>query len=114
MNRKYSIGFLIATVASLVLIGFAYNQSYNYALENKDIAEAEVIYTEGQAVNENCFYLMEKNGFVVVYENDRKTIYEYTNIQVAELPYLLQNEIKNGKYIKNMEELYGFLENYSS
>ncbi|MBR4999103.1 MAG: hypothetical protein IKY10_04400 [Clostridia bacterium] len=46
--------------------------------------------------------------------SDRETVYEYTDILVSELPYVLQNEIKNGKYIENMQELYGFLENYSS
>ena len=62
----------------------------------------------------NGFYLYEKNGYVVVYENDKKTPYEYTDIFYEELPELLKQEIKNGKYIKNEEELYGFLENYTS
>ena len=29
-------------------------------------------------------------------------------------PALVREEVRNGKYIKNAEELYGFLENYSS
>ena len=61
-----------------------------------------------------CYYLLEKNGYVVVYLSDKETIYEYTSIDVETLPETVQNEVKNGKYIEDMEELYGFLENYSS
>ena len=46
--------------------------------------------------------------------SDRETIYEYTSIDVETLPVTVQNEVKNGKYIEDIEELYGFLENYSS
>ena len=31
-----------------------------------------------------------------------------------ELPEKIREELANGKYIENQEELYGFLENYSS
>ena len=54
-----------------------------------------------------CYYLLEKNGYVVVYLSDRETIYEYTSIDVETLPETVQNEVKNGKYIEDMEELYG-------
>ena len=69
--------------------------------------------TETEA-EDYCYYLLEVNGYVAVYLDDKKTIYEYTSIDVETLPVLLQNEVKNGKYIKDIEELYGFLENYSS
>ena len=58
--------------------------------------------------------LMEVNGYVAVFCSDKKTAYEYTSIQVKDLPYDLQNEIKNGKYVKDTESLYSFLENYTS
>ena len=57
---------------------------------------------------------MEVNGYLVVYLGDRKTPYEYTDIPYDELPALVREEVRNGKYIKSAEELYGFLENYSS
>ena len=49
-----------------------------------------------------------------MYFNDKKTPYEYTDIHYDELPELLRQEIRNGKYIESTAELYGFLENYSS
>ncbi len=118
MERKYSIGFFIATILLFAILGIAYRGSYNYAKEQhmmeEEMQHAQSISTEGQAFKENSFFLMEVNGYVAVYHSDRKTVYEYTDISVSELPELLQNEIKNGKYMENLEELYGFLENYSS
>ncbi len=118
MSKKYSIGFLIAAVLAFSLLGGAYKLSYEKSKDllnlPKEEIDEQVVRTKGQALNEDCFYLMEVNGYVAVYLSDKETVYEYTNILVAELPYTLQNEIKNGKYIENLEELYGFLENYSS
>lgn len=123
-NKKYSIGFLIAGLAAMLLVSGAYQISYNTAVEHakeekvvpekKEPEEAESVSVEGEATEDYCYYLLEVNGYVVVYLNDKKTIYEYTSIDVESLPVLLQNEVKNGKYIKDIEELYGFLENYSS
>ena len=69
---------------------------------------------DGQALKEDCYYLMEVNGYVVVYLSDKKTPYEYTDIRYDELPAELQDEIRNGKYMEDAKSLYGFLENYSS
>ena len=57
---------------------------------------------------------MEVNGYVVVYLSDKKTAYEYTDILYDVLPATIREEIRNGKYMESTEELYGFLENYSS
>ena len=65
-------------------------------------------------MKEDCYYLKNVNGYVVVFLSDKKTAYEYTDILCEELPESVREEIANGKYIENQEELYGFLENYSS
>lgn len=119
MEKRYSIGFLLVTLILFMVIGVAYDINYKTVKEQAEIkeqqlAEEESVTTEGHAFKEDCFFLMEVNGYVAVYMSDRETVYEYTDISVSELPHILQNEIKNGKYIENMEALYGFLENYSS
>ena len=76
--------------------------------------QEESVAAEGEAMKNYCYYLLEKNGYVVVYLSDKETIYEYTSIDVETLPETVQSEVKNGKYIEDIEELYGFLENYSS
>lgn len=60
------------------------------------------------------YYLKEQDGFVQVYLSDKKTVFENTSIQIASLPELLREEIRHGKYLKDQQELYSFLENYSS
>lgn len=60
------------------------------------------------------YVLLEEEGYVAVYCADRKTLYASTDIQIQSLPDELQQEIQEGKPISSEEQLYGFLENYSS
>lgn len=60
------------------------------------------------------FYLMVVDHFIVVYEEDRSTLYMNTDILLERLPDILQREIMAGKFVASEEELYLFLESYSS
>lgn len=60
------------------------------------------------------FYLMVADHFIVVYHEDRRTLYMNTDILLDLLPDSLQREIMEGKYVASEEELYLFLESYSS
>ncbi|WMC92483.1 hypothetical protein [Kineothrix sp. MB12-C1] len=60
------------------------------------------------------FYLVNEKNFVVVYCDDLKTIYMGTNISIDTLPDGLKQEVIQRKYIASEEELYNFLESYSS
>lgn len=60
------------------------------------------------------YFLKEQNGLVLVCLSDKETVYETTSIRVSSLPEMLQKEIRNGKFLKDQQELYSFLENYSS
>ena len=60
------------------------------------------------------FYLMVADHFIVVYEEDRSTLYMNTDILLERLPDSLQREIMEGKFVASEEELYLFLESYSS
>ena len=77
------------------------------------------ISAEGEAVTEEMdrdggYLLRELNGFVAVYLADGNTIYELTEIPLSDLPEELQQQILEGKILSTEDELYGFLENYSS
>lgn len=125
MGNKYGIGFFTAAIIAVLVITCAYQLSFQKAKESaKKRAEKQqeavmeeagsAVKADGSALKEGCYYLMEVNGYVVVYLSDRKTAYEYTDILYDELPAVVRDEIRNGKYIESTEELYGFLENYSS
>ena len=60
------------------------------------------------------FYVVAINDLIVVYKEDRETVYQYTNIRLSQLPERLQQEIIGVMYIADEESLYDFLENYTS
>ena len=68
-----------------------------------------------QPVEKNMgYYLMVQEGKIVVMEKDKKTIYLTTDIYAEALSDSLKQELIQGKYINDIEELYGFLESYTS
>lgn len=125
MKSKYMIGLLSFVILFGVLITAGYNITYRMSLDrqastgqkNTDArsVETDVKQVENKGTEEmEGYYLCELHGFVVVYLSDRTTVYEMTEIPVSELPAEVQQEIRTGKYMKDKEALYGFLENYSS
>lgn len=60
------------------------------------------------------FIILAEQNYVTVYRNDTETVYLYTDIRVDELPPEVQQEIIRQKYVDSEEELYNFLESYSS
>lgn len=63
---------------------------------------------------EQEFFLKLENGYVVVYDKATNEVYEYTDIALETLPEKLRSEVLLGKTVKNQDDLYDFLENYSS
>ena len=60
------------------------------------------------------FYLMVADHLIVVYLGDRRTVYMNTDILLDSLNDALQAEIMQGKYLETEEEVFNFLETYSS
>lgn len=63
---------------------------------------------------DNGFYLMVADHYVIVYEGDKETVHMNTDILLSSLSETLQAEIIKGKYVEDERELYNFLESYSS
>ena len=124
MKTKYIIGFFAVIFIFGALLTAGYQISYERIAErnaapDNEITDTRSITAEGEASTEDVrenegYYLCEMQGFVVVYLSDRQTIYEMTEIPLSDLPEEVQQEIAAGKYIADKDELYGFLENYSS
>lgn len=60
------------------------------------------------------YYAKSFNGTIVILNGDEKTVYEYTQIGIETLPEDMREQVLNGIYLENDEDLYSFLENYSS
>ena len=124
MGKKYGIGLFTIALVLMAVVTYGYRAEYRYSQElveegekeqtENSISQEKTVSTQGNAQKDELYYLKDLNGYVVVYMNDRTTVYEYTNILISDLPDTYQNEIKNGMIIEGTEKLYGFLENYSS
>lgn len=116
MEKRYRIGFFISCIFCILLLCGLYRISYEYTKyrTEAEIAQPPALSADGNAAKNTGYYLADAGGYVVVYLYDKSTLYEYTNIRTEELPTNLESEIKDMKYIETMDELYGFLENYSS
>lgn len=60
------------------------------------------------------FYVAVKDGYVIVYNSDLKSIHTYTYIEAQKLPEDDRIALSKGIYIESPEELYSLLESYSS
>lgn len=60
------------------------------------------------------YYIAVKNGEIVVYYNDKETVYEYTGISAIKLEEEERLALMEGIRVKTAEELFSLLESYSS
>lgn len=112
MNKKYGIGFLLGFIILVALFILAYRISYQRALDKHN--EQNGKQTEAVTETELCYYIKDFEGYVTVFESDKKTVYDYTTILVSELPEEIQQKVKKGIKMTSLGQVYGFLENYSS
>lgn len=91
---------------------------------NKGLLSYELVnFSEDEIVirksyNENFvpyrFYVVVKDGYIVVYNSDLKSVYSYTYIQAKDLPEEDRIALSQGIYVNSLDELYSLLESYSS
>ena len=62
----------------------------------------------------SSFYLAAYDNKVIVYLEDKRTVYIETEILLDSLPFEFQESIMDMMWMENEEKLYDFLENYSS
>ena len=105
-------------VVFVSLLGIGYQVSYQYVMDRQVARQQDKqrrsVAVKGEAEKNEGYYLAELHGYVVVYLSDQSTIYEFTDIPFEELPKEVQTNVKQKKYVETEEELYAFLENYSS
>ncbi len=81
------------------------------AAEQEPLAQGEG--DEGD-VGDHAFLLVNEDNYVTVYQLPERELYEYTDLIMDVLPEDVRSEVEEGKYLKDEEELYNFLENYTS
>lgn len=122
MKRQVSICFLLALV--VIVLTLVYIKSNNET--GRDRTEQNTKNTElttednKQSITSSheytnyYFYVKNDNGRVSVYDVKTQTLYMETSIETNLLTEELQRQLEDGIYFKTEEELYDFLESYSS
>ncbi|MBO5488566.1 MAG: hypothetical protein J5972_01525 [Eubacterium sp.] len=90
--------------------------------ENGVSSMSLVSFSREQIMIEKKYDSPSGNGFVIksvdkeigIYEPTGRYLYEKTGVYIDELTEIEQAQIKKGIYVKNEEELYSILENFSS
>lgn len=83
-------------------------------IELLSFSPVRVVVRKSYEREEEGFFLVNENHCVVVYDKSLTHVYMNTGIRVEELPWTIQREILHMKYIETENELYNFLESYSS
>lgn len=114
MNRNISICFIVLSFIVIILLTLSIRSE-----ENK-FAETTTEYNETETViqvdNENEYYkyiIKCVDSRLEVYMNDN-TLFMETGILYDELPEEIKQKIETGLPIMDDEQLYDFLESYSS
>lgn len=60
------------------------------------------------------YYAVIENGYIVIYHDNSKELYDYTSISVNNLPEYIRENLSKGIYFSTEQEMYDFLQTYSS
>ena len=89
----------------------------NEATENIEQTEqivGETIEVSDSSMSRAGFLVVEEDGYLVIYDKSAMKKYDETTILVSNLPERVRLKLEEGIYFTSEEELYAFLENYSS
>jgi hypothetical protein len=62
----------------------------------------------------NSYYLLLSDNKITIYKGIDKKFYDYADVDLATMPIEVREQLKYGLYITTEEELYDFLQTYSS
>lgn len=107
--RKFAYG--IGLLCSVIMIGLGFYASYRYDASRQPADEEQILEAENPL--RSSYHIGIHEGKVIVRLDDGST-YETTDISWDTLPETVQSEIEAGYILESKQELYSFLENYSS
>ena len=118
MKRQISVSIFLAVL--VITLAWLYIKFNNEArVENERIVtENEVSKEQSVTISQDYtaypYYIKEEYGKLVVYESKSDEIYMETSIGIYTLPQDIRTKIESGIFFSTEQELYDFLESYSS
>ena len=118
MKRQISVSiFLAILVIALAWLYIKFNNEIepkNESITTENDISKEPSVTINQAYVSSVYFIKEKDGRLVVYLSKTQEIYMETSIESETLPDDVKEKLEIGIFFENEEDLYGFLESYSS
>lgn len=114
MKRKNSICLsviIVLLLVSIVITVYQKNYEKEYVQEETQMKELESTLVEQELYK---YKVLENDEKLVVYTYNLEKVLFETSIDIKSLPANLQDKIHKGISFRNEEELYSFLESYSS
>ncbi len=117
MKRQISISILLALI--VIALAWLYIRfSNDTQLHDKGVLTKENEKENALEISQDYisyqYYIKDEDGRLVVYETKTQKPYAQTGIESTTLPMHIQAELNTGIFFQTEEDLYNFLESYSS
>lgn len=87
-------------------------------LETETMPEDQIVINQDQIQpapsGEMQFFLVSEDGFLLVFGSNRSEICLYTHIPITDFPETEREKLRHGIWFPAMEEVYSYLESYTS
>ena len=120
MKRNLSICiflfFIVLFLISVIILFDNHKESEQLLPDSQETqnSESEIVINSNKEIKSYQYIILEDQGRLSVYCSDNKTLYMNTGIPVNALTDELRNQLPSGIWFETEEDLYEFLENYSS
>lgn len=92
----------------------SFEEERAYEVSENLLHLSEEMISENEKYHQGKFWVKNEEGYLVIYDCETMKRYDETAILVQNLPESWQQKLAEGLYFTDEQELYEFLENYSS
>lgn len=107
MKKRNIIGICLFIAGAVIFFWYLVEK-------DQKISEKTLVNSETISVSAQPHYYMKIQGSQIVIFNHDHSVYEYTDLEPEFLPEEVLQELYEGKQFESQEELYEFLETYTS
>ena len=114
INRFLMIYMVVITVLCICMCYLAFSANEKKDIRSQITTTAEKKQTKAVKKVKATYSLKILDGSLAVINNKTKEVFEYTDMKKENLPADIKNMLKENFIFENREEVYHFLESYSS